>query len=262
VTFVASTYDRIAPNFDRQRALPGDVVLSVRAAVLNVLGHTPVPRILDLGAGSGRIGQVFVTAGDDYVGVDLAVGMLQTFAGKETGERRAVLIQADGRTLPFTDASFDAVLLVAVFGDLPDWHPLIAETRRVLRPHGVVVIGHTATPDDGIDERLKQRLDLLLDKRMPRASRKNGRKSAAQYLAEIASGVTDLVPASWPVHRNVRQFLERHSSGARFSRLPLTVRKEALAELAVWAEAQFGTLDAGFAETHWFEMQVFRFGEG
>jgi ubiquinone/menaquinone biosynthesis C-methylase UbiE len=206
VTFVASTYDKIAPNFDRQRALPREVALSVRAAVLAALGHTPVPQILDLGAGSGRIGQVFVTAGDDYVGVDLAAGMLQIFAGKETGGRRAVLIQADGRTLPFTDDSFDAVLLVAVFGDLPDWHPLIAEARRVLRPDGVVVIGRTATPDDGIDERLKQRLDLLLDKRMPRAPRKNGRKKAAQYLAEIASDMTDLVPANWPVQRSVRQF--------------------------------------------------------
>jgi ubiquinone/menaquinone biosynthesis C-methylase UbiE len=259
---MASAYDRIAPSFDRQRALPAGVMQSVRGAVLAALGHAPAPRILDLGAGSGRIGQGFVVAGDDYVGVDLAAGMLQIFAGKETGGHRAALVQADGCALPFEDASFDAVLLVAVFGDLPDWRPLVAEARRVLRPHGVVVIGRTATPDDGIDERLKQRLDLLLDERLPRIPRKNGRKNAASYLSEIASSSTHLVPANWPVQRSVRQFLERHSGGARFSRLPLSVREEALAELAVWAEAQFGSLETAFTETHRFEMQVFRFEEG
>jgi SAM-dependent methyltransferase len=160
------------------------------------------------------------------------------------------------------DASFDAVLLVAVFGDLPDWRPLVTEARRVLRPRGVVVIGRTATPDEGIDERLKQRLDLLLDQRLPRAPRKNGRKNAASYLSETASDSTHLVPANWSVQRSVRQFLERHSGGARFSQLPITVREEALAELAAWAEAQFGSLDAEFTETHRFEMHVFRFGDG
>ena len=37
------------------------------------------PRLLDLGAGTGRIGWPFVAAGDDYVGVDLSLGMLREF---------------------------------------------------------------------------------------------------------------------------------------------------------------------------------------
>jgi len=238
------------------------IVQSIHGAVLAALRHTPTPRILDLGAGSGRVGQGFVAARDDYVGVDLAEGMLRIFAAKETGGHRAALVRADGCALPFGDASFDAVLLVAVFGDLPDWRPLVGEAHRVLRPHGMVVIGRTATPDEGIDERLKQRLDLLLNERLPRVPRKNGRKNAASHLSEIASDTTDFVSASWSVQRSVRQFLERHSGDARFSRLPLPVREEALAKLAAWAETQFGSLDAVFAETHRFEMQVFRFKEG
>jgi ubiquinone/menaquinone biosynthesis C-methylase UbiE len=262
VAIVTSAYDSGAASFERQRALPGEVAQSVRAAVLRAVAHVETPRLLDLGAGSGRIGWSFVAAGDDYVAVDLSARMLQVFAEKDTGGHQARLVQADGRALPFTEASFDAVMLVAVFGDVPDWRPLVAEARRVLRAGGVIVIGRTATPDDGIDERLKQRLDRLLAERMPYAPRKNGRRNAAQHLAETATVTTDLAPASWSVERSARQFLERHARGARFSRLPLSVREEALAELAEWAKGKFGSLDATFTETHRFEMQLFRFGEG
>jgi ubiquinone/menaquinone biosynthesis C-methylase UbiE len=262
VAIVTSAYDRGAASFERQRALPGGVAQSVRAAVLAAAGHTETPRLLDLGAGSGRIGLSFVAAGDDYVAVDLSAAMLRVFAEKDAQGHRAQLIQADGRALPLADASFDAVLLIAVFGDVPDWRPLVAEARRVLRPGGVIAIGRTATPDDGIDERLKQRLDLLLAERMADAPRKNGRKNAAQHLAAAATTTTNLVPATWSVVRNTRQFLERHGGGARFSRLPLGVREEALAELAEWAKDKFGSLDAAFTETHRFEMQLFRFEEG
>jgi predicted TPR repeat methyltransferase len=53
---------------------------AVRAAVLAALA-TPAPRLLELGAGTGRFGRPFVAAGDAYVGIDLSFGMLQEFAG-------------------------------------------------------------------------------------------------------------------------------------------------------------------------------------
>lgn len=262
VTVVSSAYDKMAAGFERQRALPNEVAQSVRAAVLAAVPHVETPRLLDLGAGSGRIGLSFVASGDDYVAVDLSARMLRVFAEKDVGRHRAQLVQADGRALPFAEAWFDAVLMIAVFGDVPDWRQLVAEACRVLRPRGVVAIGRTAVPDDGIDERLKQQLDLLLAEKMPCTLRKNGRKNAAQHLAATATATTNLVPARWSVERSIRQFLERHADGARFSRLPVKVREEALAELAEWAKGQFGSLDAAFIEAHRFEMQLFRFGEG
>jgi ubiquinone/menaquinone biosynthesis C-methylase UbiE len=258
---LASAYDAMAAGFERQRALPDGVADAVRGAVLAAIDLSR-PRVLDLGAGSGRFGWPFVAAGDDYVGVDLSGGMLWVFAKRYAGSGWAALVQADGRALPFADASFDAVLLIAVFGDLPDWRPLVDEARRVLRPGGAVIVGRTATPDDGIDERLKQRLDMLLDERMPRVPRKNGRKHAANHLAAAASTTTELVAAAWAIERSPRQFLDRHAGGARFSRLPPAVREDAMRALGQWAKTEFGTLDAAFAETHRFEMQVFRFAEG
>jgi ubiquinone/menaquinone biosynthesis C-methylase UbiE len=97
------------------------------------------PRVLDLGAGTVRIGAAFVAAGDDYVGVDLSLGMPREFRRRIGAASR--LAQANGARLPFADATFDAVLTIQVMGALDDWRPLVAEARRVLRPEGALVMG-------------------------------------------------------------------------------------------------------------------------
>jgi ubiquinone/menaquinone biosynthesis C-methylase UbiE len=263
---IAFGYDTIADRFEQQRALPDGAAQSVRAAVLAAIGRLDRPRLLDLGAGSGRFGWPFVAAGDDYIGVDLSAGMLRVFAARNAVGKSSLLVQADGCALPFGDASFDAVLLIAVFGDLPDWRLLIDEARRVLRAGGPLIAGGTVTPEDGIDERMKQRLDALLDERLPglgRRQRGSGRRQdAVAHLTEAASDTAELTAASWSVGRCARAFLDRHAGGARFSRLPLAAREDALRELADWAQTEFGTLDAVFPETHRFKMQLFTFAEG
>ncbi|OYY07217.1 MAG: hypothetical protein B7Y70_15335, partial [Rhizobiales bacterium 35-68-8] len=105
-----SNFDAVAPAFDRHRALPEGAAQDVRAAVLRAL--SPRPRLLDLGAGSGRIGWPFVTAGDDYIGLDLSLGMLQAFRARSSTAR---LVRADGCALPFGARTFDGVLLVQIF---------------------------------------------------------------------------------------------------------------------------------------------------
>src|SRR5262249_43816451 len=121
-----STYDLVAPTYDEFRALPDAALAHIRAAVMRAM--PPRPRLLDLGAGAGRVGRASGAAGDDYVGVDLSLGMLRHFARRDdTDGRRPRLVQADGERLPFGDARFDGVLLVQVFGGLEDWRPFLAE---------------------------------------------------------------------------------------------------------------------------------------
>jgi ubiquinone/menaquinone biosynthesis C-methylase UbiE len=262
VTDLASPYDAMAAGFERQRTLPDEATHAVRSAVLMAVDRVDRPRLLDLGAGTGRIGWPFVEAGDDYVGIDLSGGMLRVFADRRASGRRAILVQADGCELPFAAASFDAVLLVQVFGNLRDWRRLVDEARRVLHPRGTLILGRTATPADGIDERMKRHLDMLLDERAVRPQRKNGRENAARSLAAAASATSEIIAATWRAERTPRAFLDRHAGGVRFSRLPRPPREDALRVLAAWAQSEFGTLDARFTEIHRFEMQLFRFAEG
>jgi SAM-dependent methyltransferase len=233
---------------------------AVRAAVLQAAGGRARPRLLDLGAGSGRVGRAFVAAGDDYLGVDLSLGMLREFARRaDTGGRRPRLVQADGERLPFGDASFDVVLLVQVFGGVEEWRPFVAEARRVLRPAGALVLGRTVMPEDGVDARMKTRLDAILADLGAAHARTNAREHVQRWLGETARGGAPTVAARWDAERTPRGFLERHRRGARFSLLPEPVKDEAMRRLAAWAAVEFGSLDAAAPESHTFELRAFGF---
>jgi SAM-dependent methyltransferase len=252
-----SVYDAAAPTFERYRALPDGVPEAIRTAMLGAV-EAASPRLLDLGAGTGRIGVPFVAAGDDYVGVDLSIGMLGAFAQRGGGGRAPRLVQADGEHLPFRDATFDAVMLIQVFGGMRGWRRLLVEARRVLRGAGVLVLGRAVAPPGGLDARMKQQLSLLLGEIGAPADRINTRRDAQGWLEQQARG-TRLVAATWSARRTPRGFIERHGTGARFSALPAPVREEAARRLAAWAKTAFGSLDAASTEPHEFELQLFRF---
>jgi len=254
-----SAYDAAASTFERHRALPDAVPRAVRAAVLAAL-PTPAPRLLDLGAGTGRFGRPFAAAGDDYVGIDLSFGMLHEFAGRtEPGRPPPRLAQADGERLPFADASFDAVLMIHVFGGMRGWRRVLGEARRVLHPRGAIVIGRSVAPYDGLDARMKHRLQQLLAEGGVEAGPQNRREHALHDLASAAQDHARVVAARWSAARTPRAFLDRHRTGARFSALPGEVRDATLELLADWATATFGSLDAASSEPHAFELDVFTF---
>ena len=255
-----SSYDPVAPSFGRNRALPDQVPEAIRTGILQAV-HTPSPRILDLGAGSGRIGWAFVDAGDDYVGVDLSPGMLRAFAARAGhGDHvRPRLIQADGQQLPFADAAFDIVMLMQVFGGLYRWRQLLREARRVVRRGGALVLGRALMPAAGLDAQMKQRLAVILAEMEARDERSNTREQAETFLAKETSDKRRIIAAQWHTGRTPRAFLDRHRTGARFSRLPEAVKEESLGRLAAWAAQTFGSLDEAISEQHQFELLVYRF---
>ena len=115
-----------------------------RSAARCSAAAVPRPRVLDLGAGTGRIGWPFVAAGDDYVGVDLSLGMLRAFVARVRARAAAGAGRRPAASVRRRDVR--AVMLIQVFGGLSDWRQFADEARRVLRPDGAVVIGRTAAP--------------------------------------------------------------------------------------------------------------------
>lgn len=255
-----STYDALASSFDRHRVLPGGVPEAIRATVLASLHATSRPRLLDLGAGTGRIGEAFVAAGDDYVGVDLSLGMLQKFAqrGGANGDTLR-LVQADGERLPFRDATFDAVMLIQVIGAAQSWQTLVAEAQRILRVRGALVIGHLIMPPDGLDAQMKKRLALFLEEMGVQSYHMNRRSDAQYWLSPLPQNGTRVIAAAWLAKRTPEAFLHRQRTGARFSALPHNIKEAALSQLRTWALATFGSLNAEFEEKHYFELRVFKF---
>jgi ubiquinone/menaquinone biosynthesis C-methylase UbiE len=250
---MTSAFDDVASSFERFRILPNGVPQAIRASILAAV-HSP-SRILDLGAGTGRIGRVFVEAGDLYVGVDTSLAMLREFRGSAIN---AVLAQADGRQLPFRDGAFDVVLLMHLLSGTGDWRSLIDEVRRVCRRGGIVAVGHTVSSESGINTQLKQQLKIILEEMGIAWHRpQESYRRSLDWLESVTTQHVHSQAASWNVMTSAQEFISRHHSGARFATLPVTVQDQVLEKLSVWAKKTFGSLDKEFDEQRSFDLDIF-----
>lgn len=119
-----AAWEAIAPSYAAARARPWPAV----EAFLD--GLPQGARVLDAGAGGGRHAAAARARGLAPVALDLARGF-------------APQVQGDAARLPFRDGAFDAVLLVAVLGTMPqarDRVEALREARRVLRPGGRLLL--------------------------------------------------------------------------------------------------------------------------
>jgi ubiquinone/menaquinone biosynthesis C-methylase UbiE len=238
------------------------VVEAIRSATWSAACLPERARVLDLGAGTGRIAKAFLAAGDFYVGVDSSLAMLQEFSAKPDfrESKTCFLAQAEGRQLPFKNAIFDLVLLMQVLSAAGNWQELLGECRRVLRPGGIIVVGHARSPESGVDAQLKRQLTAILEAmRVPWHQPRESRRQALAWLEAASVRHWYREAASWKVMTSAEEFLSRHRTGARFAALPLSIQAEALARLRAWAETNVGSVNAKFDEQHSFELGIFEF---
>jgi SAM-dependent methyltransferase len=115
--------------------------------ITGLLGALPGDRVVDLGCGTGASLVHLLPVAGLAVGVDASAAVLRQAAEALTppaGAARVLLVQADLKDpLPFPDAAFDRVLSQNVLEFMPDPARLAAEARRVLRPGGRLVLGHS-----------------------------------------------------------------------------------------------------------------------
>lgn len=252
-----SRFDATASAFERHRSLPRGVAEAIRAEILAEARLSAPARVLEIGAGTGRIGQAFIAAGDFYVGVDTSLAMLREFSAAFPD---ASLLQTDGSRLPFLNSAFDVVLFMHVLSSIADWQAVLNEARRVLRPDGTIAVGHTISPESGIDAQLKRRLNTVLSEMQVDQHRpEKSRQDALDWLESSSERHIHSQAVWWNIETAPNDFLQRHRTGARFAALPADVQEKALSKLQTWAEGNFGSVDTVFQERRTFQLDIFQF---
>jgi SAM-dependent methyltransferase len=88
--------------------------------------------ILDLGCGSKPYESIFIKS-KSYVGIDI-------LSGSHNHKDSQYDILYDGKTIPFLDHSFDAVVSFEVFEHIYDLSSILKEISRVTKPGGFLLI--------------------------------------------------------------------------------------------------------------------------
>jgi SAM-dependent methyltransferase len=100
--------------------------------------------VIDVGCGTGRalppLRQAVGPSGT-VVALDVTPEMLSQ-AGPASLEASATRVLADARSLPFADASADAIFAAGLVNHLPDAEAGFGELARIVRPGGLLVLFH------------------------------------------------------------------------------------------------------------------------
>jgi ubiquinone/menaquinone biosynthesis C-methylase UbiE len=132
----ASRYDRIKDFGDEwERRFLGE-------PIAEMLSPLPDARILDVGAGTGRIGRTLLPLSNFsgvLVNVEPSAKML-SHGRKVTACDRMPWVQAFAVPLPFTDNCFDIVASLEVLEFTPDPISTLNELVRVLHPGGWLIV--------------------------------------------------------------------------------------------------------------------------
>lgn len=119
------------PRMDAERGLA--------RRTLEIAGQA---KVLDVACGPGNFTRGFAEAlsGDGIaIGLDVSPPMLRR-AVVDNAHERAAYLRADARTLPFPDATFDAVCCFAALYLVSEPFTVIAELLRVLAPGGRIAV--------------------------------------------------------------------------------------------------------------------------
>ena len=117
-----------------------------RARLREALRPESGETLLEVGPGTGyytvEAARWLAPSGTLHI-CDLQPEMLEhtTRIAAEQGVTNVEPAQGDARSLPYPDASFDGAYLVAVLGEIPDPESALRELRRVIKPHGRLVVG-------------------------------------------------------------------------------------------------------------------------
>jgi len=139
--FEAAGWERQAPAYD---AFFGQITSQLVEPLLDATGLGPGERMLDVATGPGYGAALAAQRGAETVGVDVADAMVALARERHPGlEFR----RADAESLPFPDASFDAVVANFLVLHLGAPELAVSEFVRVLAPGGRLALTAWDRPD-------------------------------------------------------------------------------------------------------------------
>jgi ubiquinone/menaquinone biosynthesis C-methylase UbiE len=118
-------------------------------------------RALDVGTGAGAFAIALASLVREVVGVDVVPELLEQ--ARARAPENVELVEADGRSLPFGEASFDLVASARTLHHTIRPELVVAEMVRVLRPGGTMLLVDQIAPVDPLAALALNRFEVARD---------------------------------------------------------------------------------------------------
>lgn len=124
----------------------------------------PGNRLLDVATGTGFTALAFAPLVAQVVGMDVSEGMLSRARAQAARFPNVTFEQGAAEELPFPDSSFDLVTCRVAPHHFLSVQKFLAESHRVLRAGGRLLVADTSVPDDLSEaDAWQNRVELLRD---------------------------------------------------------------------------------------------------
>ncbi|MDP3297088.1 MAG: class I SAM-dependent methyltransferase [Thermodesulfovibrionia bacterium] len=129
----AEVFNQYAEDYDRWfDTLEGKVLFEMEVKAVRLLMKNLERPFLEIGVGTGKFAE--------ELGIDFGIDPSSKVLG--IAERRGIKVKkARGESLPFSDESFGAVFILFTLCFVEDPQTVLAETERVLKKGGGLIIG-------------------------------------------------------------------------------------------------------------------------
>jgi SAM-dependent methyltransferase len=257
------TFDHAADTYDETRALPEPIARALTAALLAEIERAGAARVLEVGAGTGRIARPLAERGVRVVGVDIAPRMLARLREQLTPAHTPPdLALADATRLPFSNGAVRAVIMVHVLHLVSSWAAALDETRRVLAPGGVFL--HPVADygeDNPWQAGLATRQEILHSLGVtPRA--RPGPEDIGRRLRDLGASLRTVGYAHGRERGSPAEWLERtrQRTDSWSWEVPEAVFPEFIERYERWNREHYGDLDRQIVQEVEYRIDVWRFG--
>jgi SAM-dependent methyltransferase len=145
-------WEAMAPGWERWRAQLVEALTPVREWLIGELGPRPGETVLELGAGVGDTGfeaAAILGEGGRLISTDFSPEMVEVARrrGTELGLGNVEYRVIDAERIELDSGSVDGVLCQSTYMLMADPAGALADTRRVLRPHGRLALSVWGAPE-------------------------------------------------------------------------------------------------------------------